>query len=109
MQDKFADKFPDMKFEQWRSKVGSFGVTGDAQLNPIENLRCVWYILPSVRHAPVPVYTWEYDAVFRELPVFLAYTKTLGSKESQEGQMLGTLELWLWRHNHVPVLEPVPV
>ncbi|CBN79440.1 flagellar associated protein [Ectocarpus siliculosus] len=38
LKDKFCDKFPELKFEQWRSKVGSFGVTGDAQLNPIENL-----------------------------------------------------------------------
>ena len=40
LQDKFQEKYPDLKFEQWRSKVGAFGVTGDAQLNPIENLRC---------------------------------------------------------------------
>jgi len=40
-QDKFYEKYPELKFEQWRSKVGAFGVTGDAQLNPIENLRCV--------------------------------------------------------------------
>lgn len=40
-QSKFQDRFPDLKLEQWRSKVGAFGVTGDAQLNPIANLRCV--------------------------------------------------------------------
>ncbi|CAM9971166.1 unnamed protein product, partial [Ectocarpus fasciculatus] len=38
LKDKFCEKFPELKFEGWRSKVGSFGVTGDAQLNPIENL-----------------------------------------------------------------------
>ncbi|CAM9433615.1 unnamed protein product [Ectocarpus sp. 13 AM-2016] len=38
LKDKFCEKFPELKFEQWRSKVGSFGVTGDAQLNLIENL-----------------------------------------------------------------------
>lgn len=42
-QDKFQDKYPELKqFEQWRSKVGAFGVTGDSQLNPIANLRCAF-------------------------------------------------------------------
>ena len=42
LQDKFCERYPELKqLEQWRSKVGAFGVTGDAQLNPIENLRYV--------------------------------------------------------------------
>lgn len=44
LQDKFQDKYPELKFEQWRSKVGAFGVTGDAQLNPIENLRYLYIV-----------------------------------------------------------------
>ncbi|CAN0297582.1 unnamed protein product, partial [Ascophyllum nodosum] len=38
LKDKFQKRFPELKLEQWRSKVGAFGVTGESQLNPISNL-----------------------------------------------------------------------
>jgi ATP-binding cassette subfamily F protein 2 len=36
--DKFKDKYPSFKWEDWRSKVGSYGIVGDQQLQPIRNL-----------------------------------------------------------------------
>mmetsp|Transcript_7471 Transcript_7471/g.10483 ORF Transcript_7471/g.10483 Transcript_7471/m.10483 type:complete len:596 (-) Transcript_7471:236-2023(-) len=35
---KYKDKFPSYKLEEWRSKVGSYGIIGDQQLQPIRNL-----------------------------------------------------------------------
>ncbi|CAM9956034.1 unnamed protein product [Discosporangium mesarthrocarpum] len=39
LKDKYTHKFSDQKLEQWRSRVGTFGITGDAQLEPIKKLR----------------------------------------------------------------------
>ncbi len=39
IRDKFGEKYPESNnLQDWRSRVGQFGITGSAQLNPIANL-----------------------------------------------------------------------
>ncbi len=39
IRDKFCEKYPETNnLQDWRSRVGQFGITGSAQLNPIANL-----------------------------------------------------------------------
>ncbi len=39
IRDKFCEKYPESNnLQDWRSRVGQFGITGSAQLNPIANL-----------------------------------------------------------------------
>ncbi len=39
IRDKFCEKYPETNnLQDWRSRVGQFGITGSAQLNPISNL-----------------------------------------------------------------------
>lgn len=38
LSSKFQNRYPQFKLEEWRGRVGTYGITGDAQLQPIRNL-----------------------------------------------------------------------